>query len=427
MQRFNDGRDWFFSYRLGLFIHWGIYAIPAWHEQVQWRKPMAKEAYVRLKDQFNPVKFDPDAWLDAAEAAGMRYLCFTTKHHDGFCMWDTKLTEYSIMHTPYGRDILGMLAEACHRRSMPLSLYYSIPDWNHPSSVNHGGDHQLPEPNPGDAPDDDRYREYVRGQVRELCTRYGRIHGFFWDIPPQRKDPSVNAMIRSLQPGIIINDRGFDAGDYDTPERRVPPGKRFARATEANQSVGRQSWGYREDEDYYAHKLLMQSIDRIMAMGGNYLLNVGPMADGTFPPQALAALRSVGRWFMTVRESLVDAEPASELIDGDDYMLTRHGNTLYVHFPKDPEAAGVLLYPLRAVPARSTLLNTGAPLQTRVGAWPTICAPWNRKAPCLRLTGLPVNELTGEVLVAKLEFEDLDAALTPAETPTDPGQSKISL
>jgi len=412
MERFNDGRDWFFERRFGLFIHWGLYAIPAWHEQVQWRKPMPKDEYVKLKDQFNPVKFDPDAWLDTAETAGMRYLCFTTKHHDGFCMWDTKYTYYSITNTPYSRDILKMLADACHKRDFGLCLYYSIPDWNHPNSVNFGGDHQLLQPNPGDEPDDDKYVEYVRNQVRELCTNYGRVLGFFWDIPPKRHDPSLNEMIRSLQPGIMINDRGYDKGDYDTPERRVPEGKRFERPTEANQSVGRQSWGYREDEDYYSHKLLMQSIDKIMAMGGNYLLNVGPKADGTFPVEAQESLRSVGQWFTKVREALVDAEPASALLNREDFMITRRGNSLYIHFHKDPGATGILLNPLKTAPRKATLLNTGESIRASVDVVPTMSVPKNRKGPCLRISGLPINELVGEVMVVKLEFENLDEALS---------------
>lgn len=413
MQKFNDGRDWFFERRFGLFIHWGLYAIPSWHEQIQWRKPMPKAEYIKLKERFNPTKFDPDSWLDMAENAGMKYICFTTKHHDGFCLWDTKYTDYNTMNTPYGKDILKILADACHRRNFGLCLYYSIPDWNYPNSVNLGGDHQLPEPNPGDEPDEGKYMEYVKNQVRELCTKYGKIWGFFWDIPPKRHDPSFNEMLRTHQPGIMINDRGYDKGDYDTPERRVPEGKRFSRPTEACQSIGRQSWGYREDEDYYSHKFLMQSIDRIMTMGGNYLLNVGPKADGTFPEEAKEALSNVGKWFQKVSKALT-AEPASGLLERDDFMLTRDGNTLYVHFHKDTEASGVLMNPLKIAPLEAILLNTGKPVKADVEVVPTMSVPPNRKGPCLRISGLPVNELAAEVMVVKLEYDDLDKAIADA-------------
>ena len=126
--RFGDGRDWWFHHRFGLFIHWGLYSIHGWHEQEQWRGRVPRSNYVQLAKQWNPTRFDPDQWLDAAQQAGMSYVCFTTKHHDGFCLWNTQLTDYNCLNTPYGRDVLEQLAEACHRRRVPLCLYYSIAD-----------------------------------------------------------------------------------------------------------------------------------------------------------------------------------------------------------------------------------------------------------------------------------------------------------
>jgi alpha-L-fucosidase len=215
---FGDGRDWFMERRFGLFVHWGLYAIPAWHEQHQWRGGVPRAEYEQLIHRFNPVNFDPDAWLDLAEDAGMRYLCITTKHHDGFCLWDTAQTDYSVMHSPYGRDILAMLAEACHRRGVPLCLYYSVADWHHPNYPNQGRSHELAGPQPGDEPDWPAYREFLVAQVRELCTQYGEIHGFWWDMNVTGVvDPSINDMIRRLQPNAVINNRGFDEGDFGTP------------------------------------------------------------------------------------------------------------------------------------------------------------------------------------------------------------------
>ncbi len=179
---FNDGRDWFFQKRFGLFIHWGLYAIPAWHEQLQWRGRVSRADYQKLALDFNPVRFDPDAWLDLAQAAGMEYLCVTTKHHDGFCLWDTAQTDYNVMNTPYGRDILGLLAGACHRRGVPLCLYYSVVDWHQPNYPNQDRSHELPGPAAGDEPDLDRYMAFLKAQVHELCTQYGEIHGFWWDM-----------------------------------------------------------------------------------------------------------------------------------------------------------------------------------------------------------------------------------------------------
>jgi len=410
MQRFNDGQDWFFEKRFGMFVHWGLYAVPAWHEQIQWRRPMAKADYVKLVDQFNPTAFDPDAWLDVLQGAGMEYICLTTKHHDGFCMWDTAFTDYKITNTPYGKDVLAMLAEACHRRGVRLCLYYSCPDWHHPNSINFGGDHQLDQPNPGDEPDLLKYVAYVKSQITELCTQFGEISAFFWDIPPKINIPELNATLRELQPGIMINDRGFGPGDYSTPERHVPTGKAFSSPTEACQSVGRQSWGYREDEDYFSDLHLMQSIDRTMAMGGNYLLNVGPKADGTIDDGNARILAEIGRWFRTVRESYYEARPASHLIKNDECLLTRKENSLYAHFPKPLMSSGVVLNPLTCQPRRATLLNTGAEVRATVETVPS----WCRSEPYLRISRIPINQLSTEVPVIRLDFDDLDQALANA-------------
>jgi len=242
MHHFGDGRDWFFEARFGMFVHWGIYAVAGWHEQHQWRGRVPRTEYVKLAGQWNPVKFDPDQWLDLAESAGMRYVCLTTKHHDGFCLWDTKLTDFNTMNTPYGRDIVGMLAEACHRRKLPLCLYYSCADWHHPNYPNEGRHHEL-EPQPGDEPDLMKYLDFLKGQVRELCTNYGEIHGFWWDMNvPGHVDPSINNMIRQLQPSCVINNRGYDEGDFGTPERDYDASADETvgegRPVEACQSVG---------------------------------------------------------------------------------------------------------------------------------------------------------------------------------------------
>ena len=322
--RFGDGRDWFFEKRFGLFVHWGLYAIPAWQEQIQWRKGIPRAEYVKLIGEFNPTEYDPAAWLDLAQEAGMEYLCLTTKHHDGFCLWDTKQTDFNVMNAPYGRDIVGMLAEACRRRGFPLELYYSCVDWHHPDYPNQGRHHELPGPEPGDTQRFDVYLEFLREQVRELCTNYGEIHGWFWDMNvPEHRDESLNRMIRQLQPSCAINNRGYDEGDYGTPERHVPQGLAFEKPTEACQSLGRESWGYKLDEDYYSDKHLLQSIDKIMAMGANYLLNVGPKADGTIPRECRRTLRDIGRWIGQVKESLWGAEPASALTTNRNVMLTR--------------------------------------------------------------------------------------------------------
>jgi alpha-L-fucosidase len=416
--RFGDGRDWWFEKRFGLFLHWGLYSIHGWHEQEQWRRRVPRAEYVKLQAQWNPVKFNPDAWLDAAEDAGMKYVCLTTKHHDGFCLWDTKLTPYNTMNTPYGKDVVRQLADACHRRGFPLCLYYSIADWHHPNYPNQGRHHEL-EPQPGDQPDLPKYLEFLKGQIRELCTNYGELGGIWWDMNvDQHVDPSINAMIRQLQPKAVINNRGFDPGDFGTPERDYDNGTEtvltFDQRTEACQSIGSESWGYRRDEDYYADRHLLRSIDKYLARDANYLLNVGPKPDGTLPDEALGILKRIGQWHRAVHESFERTTPVTTLTANRNVLLTRQGNTMYVHLWRDPLAEIVKLKPLTALPKRATLLNTGKPV-----AFANDLVPSDHveQVGYLRLHGLPVNEFANTVLVVKLEFDEFPQLTTekPAE------------
>ena len=408
--RFHDERDWFLSKRFGLFIHWGLYSIPAWQEQILWRGRMPRKEYEPLIKQFNPVKYDPDEWIDIMDQAGMDYLCFTSKHHDGFCMWDTKQTSYNIMNTPYGKDVTRMLADACKRRDKVMGIYYSIPDWHHPNYPNQGRHHEMFGPRKGDEPDFDKYSEFMENQVTELCSQYGKIGQLFWDINAmQYNNTAFNDKIRSLQPSMVINDRGPANGDFETPERNVPEGMEFAKLTEAVQALGRESWGYRKDEDYYNHKFLMQSIDKVLAMGGNYQLNVGPRADGTFDPKDIRALQKVGKWYKKTREAFEGTVPATTIITQtkhemkDEILLTRRGNTIYVHLYKDIQSTAVILKPLDKLPKKATLLNNGQELEARVDYLPSL---YRDHHPFLRIRDLPTNEITDEVLIIKLEFDE---------------------
>jgi alpha-L-fucosidase len=403
--RFGDGRDWFFEKRFGLFVHWGIYAIDGWHEQMQYRKAIPRREYETLAHRFNPVAFDPDRWLDVAESAGMEYICFTTKHIDGFCMWDTKQTGYNVMNTPYGKDVLAKLADACHRRAFPLCLYYAPVDNHHPNYPNQGRPYELPRPQEGDEPDLDAYMRFLKEQVRELCTRYGEIHGFWWDTADILgvKDPSLNEMIRALQPRAVINNRGFTEGDFDTPERDwygyVDEVTGFSKPTEACQSLGLESWGYRSDEDYYTDRHLMQSIDKILAKGGNYLLNVGPMPDGKIAARAVGILRSVGRWYASVKEAFAGVVPTTE---PREELLTVSGKSVYVHLNRQPISDRMLLRPVTALPAKATLLNTGESLTTSVDLLPSLSEEGKGY---LRICRLPANKLQNTVMVIRLDFD----------------------
>ena len=408
MPYFGDGRDWFLEKRFGLFIHWGIYSIPGWHEQHQWRRAMPRRDYEKLADEFNPVRFDPDQWLDIAEAAGMQYVTFTSKHVDGFCMWHTRQHDYNIAHTPYGKDVLKLLADACHRRGVPLCLYYSLCDMHHPNYPNSGRSYELAKPDRDDDPDFDKYLECVRRQLQELCTEYGEIHGLWWDANVVGfGHPSFNDMIRSLQPNAVLNDRGPDKGDFDTTERDYRPADHESRALsrpmEACQSLGRESWGYRVGEDYYTVKYMIQSIDKMLAKGANYLLNTGPMPDGTIADTDQRMLREIGNWYSRVREAFDHTVPASKLTANPEVLLTQRDNTVYVHLVREPTTTAVVLNPIDKLPATATLLNNGARIDTRIDRLPRFCRD---EKEYLRLPCLPVAEFDESVMVIKLEFDE---------------------
>lgn len=408
INRFGDARDWFFEKRFGMFVHWGLYSIPGWHEQHQWRGRVPRAEYVKLADKWNPDKFNPEEWLDIMEKAGMKYITITTKHHDGFCLWDTKETKFNTMNTPYKKDIIGTLSDACHRRGVPLCLYYSIADWNHPNYPNQGRHHELAGPEPGDKPGWDKYMAFLKAQVRELCTNYGKIDGFWWDMNvPQYKDPSINNMIRSLQPSAVINNRGFDDGDFGTPERDYDAAsaeaKAFERPTEACQSVGMESWGYKKDEDYYSDLHLEKSIDKYLARDANYLLNVGPTGEGLIPDVSRSILERIGKWYFSVKESFENVVSSPDLISSREALVTRRGNILYIHFNKGIPGNGFKIKPINVIPEEAILLNDGRKIECVVNLAPS---DHLEQKEYLRIRNLPVNEMADSVLVVKLDFGD---------------------
>ena len=409
MKWFPDARDDTFSRRLGLFVHFGIYAVTEWHEQALWRREMRRNDYEALMSDFNPASFDPDQWIDAAESAGMSYICITSKHHDGFCLWDTDHTEYKVTNSPCGKDLLRLLSNACGRRGMGLGFYYSLPDWHHPRYPNKGRHHEMFGPRPTDEPDEEAYLDFVAAQVEELCGEYGPLVQFFWDVNVAKFErPSLNDRIRELQPGILINDRGPGEGDFVTPERTLPEGLVFDRPTIAVQSTGRESWGYRTGEDYYSHRFLMYSIDKILSMGGNYLLNVGPQPDGTICKNDRTTLERIGDWFKRTSEAFVDTEPCTymiadtgtDLVHYEKPLLTRSGRSLFVHTTLEQQTSGIMLHPIKFRPKKTTVLNDGREIPTIVDV-----TPWRwRERPALRIVNVPTNEIVDEPIVIRLDF-----------------------
>lgn len=392
--------------KFGMFVHWGFYALTGIQEQAFARMNMPREEYESLMHKFDPMNYDPEKWVLLAKEAGMEYICFTAKHHDGFCMWDTAYTDYKITKTPYGKDTLKMLADACQKHGMKLSLYYSCPDWHHENGYNPATTHQW-KAHTENGIDHAPYLEYVRNQVRELCTNYGPLYTFFWDIPPKIKDPSFNAMIRELQPGIYINDRGYDIGDFSTPEReyQAADGARFTRMTEACNSLGEQSWGYRENEDFYSMRHLISAIDRMMAMGASYLLNVGPNALGEIPEEYAARLRRIGDWYNRMEGALVchEVDDFNYKVKANKVIVTKKNGKSYFHFYDGVRSSSVALQYFPNMPKSVRLLNTGKPLKASFDLLPEYFSN-GQAQPFLHVTGIPVDDLANEAIVIEIEW-----------------------
>lgn len=391
---------------LGLFIHWGLYAQTGIQEQVFARMDWSREEYESLMHTFNPVKYDPEKWVLLAKEAGMEYICFTTKHHDGFCMWDTKYTDYNIVNTPYGKDVLKMLANACKKHGMRLSLYYSNPDWHHPYGYNPASTHQAKAIVRNDI-DNEKYREYVKHQITELLTNYGDIYTLFWDIPPRVYDPSINELARKLQPNLYINNRGYDKGDFSTPERsyQTIDDAPFTTMTEACDSVGEQSWGYRAKEDFFSIRYLTSSIDRIMALGGSYLLNVGPDGNGEITEEYADRIRRVGNWYQRMEGCLVCHEPDvfSYGIKHNKAIVTVKDGKSYFHFYNGTVSTAVAFQYFPKKPKHVRLMNTGKELDAAIEKLPEY-VQGALATTHLHITGIPIDDLAGEPIVIEVEW-----------------------
>lgn len=338
--------DWFAEARFGLFVHFGLYALPARHEWVRFREWMSDEDYQRYFDHFDPDLFDARAWARTAAGAGMRYVTITTKHHDGFCLWDSDLTDFKVTNTPYGRDLIGPLAEACRAEGLRTGFYHSLLDWHHPDFPTDGfhpmrlyAGHVARD----SARDIGRYADYLHGQVRELLTRYGTVDYLFFDFSYPEigeangaksaadwRSSELLALCRELQPDMLVNDRLGIPGDVLTPEERQPASA-LAGRWEACQTLDGESWGYlRDGKPQRDPASLVRTLVDAVSKDGNLLLNVGPNGRGEFPASSLSTLGEIGAWMRLHGRSIHGCGPSS-LAPPPDCRFTRRGDRLYLH------------------------------------------------------------------------------------------------
>lgn len=347
---------WWREARFGMFIHWG--PVSQKGTEIGWSRggerrgvggtgEIPLDVYDNLYKTFNPTKYDANQWVAIAKAAGMRYMVFTTRHHDGFSEWDTKMSDYNIMHSPYGKDIVKQYVDACHKAGMKVGFYYSQPDWRNADylTATHSN-----------------YLEYMKGQLRELCTNYGKIDIIWFDGLQGNAETwdSVNtiAMIRKLQPGVIINNRAGLPEDFDTPEQSIG-GFQNNRPWETCMTICNQ-WAYKPNDDMKSLKQCLQTLIRCAGGDGNLLFNVGPMPTGEIETRQVARLKEMGDWLKKYGESIYGTsggpyKPSSAM------ACTRKGDVIYIHLLKPTTQITLPALPRKIVGA---VLMTGGMVTT---------------------------------------------------------------
>ncbi len=359
----DDRMDWWRDARFGLFIHWGLYSTLEGEyagstSHAEWIRTTAQipvEEYDKLLERFNPVKFDADAWCEMAKDAGMKYIVITSKHHDGFALFDSAVSDFDVMSTPFQRDIMKELADAAQRHGLKMCWYHSIMDWRHPDYLPRRGWEAADRP--ADGANFNDFREYLHSQVAELLTNYGPVGVMWfdgeWEATWDREmGNALYEHCRRLQPDVIVNNRvskgradmagmttgpGF-AGDFGTPEQEVP-GTGFPGVDWESCITMNRHWGWNKaDTQWKSETELIRMLIDIASKGGNLLLNVGPKPDGAFPDKAVTRLAAIGDWMDINAEAIydTDASPFSDLPWGRCTMRDNHNRhlattTLYLH------------------------------------------------------------------------------------------------
>jgi alpha-L-fucosidase len=382
---------WFTEARFGMFIHWGLYAIPARGEWVRSVERIPHEDYLEYFREFSAADYDPRTWARLAKKAGMKYAVLTAKHHDGFCLWDTKLTDFKATNTPAGRDLVKEYLEAFRAEGIRAGLYFSIIDWRHPDFPQFGDRHHPHRDDPAygnENRDFNRYLEFMHGQIRELLTQYGKLDIMWFDFSygdmagEKWRAEELITMVRALQPHLIVdnrlegsgensgtllstNPRSY-AGDFVCPEQMIPPqGIR----NEAGDPVPWEAcitlnnhWGYcLEDQHWKPADMVIRMLVECVSKNGNLLLNVGPDAKGRIPRPSVEILEAAGRWMDDNAGSIYGCGIAN--LDKPEWgRFTRRGNILYAHL-YEPQAGGVCLPYLAGKIEKMRLLSDGSEIR----------------------------------------------------------------
>lgn len=369
----NERMAWWRDARFGMFIHWGIYSIPAgrWQDKDvpnigEWIMNIAKipvADYAKFAEQFNPVKYDADAWVRLAKEAGMKYIVITSKHHDGFAMFHSKTSPYNIYDaTPFKRDPLAELAAACRKHGLKLGFYYSqAQDWHHPGGAASGGHWDKAQ----DGSMDDYIRDIAVPQVKEILTNYGPIAVIWWDTPVDmnKERADMLAPLLKLVPGIISNNRlGYYDGDFGTPEQTIP--ESGSDADWETCMTMNDTWGFKStDQNWKSTTTLVRNLVDIASKGGNYLLNVGPTSLGEIPQPSVERLKEIGKWMKVNGEAIYGTSKSPIGRPAFDGRITAKGKKLYVFVFEWP-SGGIEISGLDRVES-VRFLDGGAPAEFR--------------------------------------------------------------
>jgi alpha-L-fucosidase len=410
--RHDPNLQWFRDARLGLFIHYSVVA--SRHgvtEHMQAQKRISDEDYRREARTCALERFSAAHWVDQAEAMGARYVTLVCKHHDGFCFWDTKTTDFNIMNTAFGRDLVREVSDECRRRGIRFCVYCSQPDWHartYAWKPGAWGDRQWSVS--GEQPDHEKYLAYLRRQLTELLTNYGEVSGVWFDASDwteaRWRGRELYALIKKLQAQAAVNERaGY--GDYLSAEVQLDEtidGRLYMQ--EQCLSVARHGWAYHADSDWRSARELVDIVVRMIGCGSNLLLNIGPTGDGTVPEPATSRLRELGQWMKTHAEAVYGTEAVRPAGLPDTVRAARRGDDIFLFLREWPFSDRLEVPGLPGRPARAELMGSGPlplDLSGKAGTW--------------RIEGLPASRPTDLPAVLKLSFDRSPIVIRPQPAP----------
>jgi len=390
---------WWHQAKFGMFIHWGLYSVIGQHEWAKEVEGVPIPQYELLAKHFNPKPNAARDWAKLAKAAGQKYMVMTTKHHEGFCHWDTKLTDYCAPKQGPGRDLVREFVDAARAEGLRVGFYYSLMDWHHPDGA-------ICKTDPAARR---RFVDYTHGLIRELLTNYGKIDVLWYDVdwplnPVEWESERMNQMVFELQPDIIVNNRNGLEGDFATPEQEIRAAQ-SGRAWETCMTLN-DSWGFnRFDDAWKTPKTIVANLATCARGGGNYLLNIGPKPDGSIPEESVKCLEAVGQWLQTNGKAIYETDRGN-FSWNQNANYTRRANTLYIHqqyWPgHTPAAEWLTFYQPEAVIAiaglkpkvlSAKILKTNQQIQ------------FTQDDLTLRLTGLPLQAPDQPATVIEVECD----------------------